>query len=121
MRSATDFLPRDISTLMNFATSVFTYFGSGRISRLGISLRRGMDPRANAALLRALLQRRYLAFRYGRRTALPHELIDGWHRMSSALVFLSMRRARMSFVSLRPRTAGLTAAPTKGPPTHKSK
>src|SRR5258705_9519010 len=43
MRSATDFLPRDISTLMNFATSVFTYFGSGRISRFGISLRRGMD------------------------------------------------------------------------------
>src|SRR5438046_10394414 len=47
MRSATDFLPRDISTLMNFATSVFTYFGSGRISRFGISLRRGMDVLEN--------------------------------------------------------------------------
>src|SRR5271169_4044309 len=42
MRSATDFLPWLISTLTNLATSLFEYFGSGRISRLGISLRRGM-------------------------------------------------------------------------------
>src|ERR1051326_7527305 len=42
MRSATDFLPRLISTLTNMATSPFEYLGSGRISRLGISLRRGM-------------------------------------------------------------------------------
>src|ERR1700758_5347707 len=42
MRSATDFLPWLMSTLTNFATSPFEYFGSGRISRLGISLRRGM-------------------------------------------------------------------------------
>src|SRR4051794_33745531 len=43
MRSATDFLPAVISTLTNFATSLFPYFGSGRISRLGISLRRGIS------------------------------------------------------------------------------
>src|SRR5688572_24978610 len=43
MRSATDFLPPVISTLMNFDTSWLAYFGSGRISRLGISLRRGIS------------------------------------------------------------------------------
>src|SRR5688500_5412957 len=42
MRSATDFLPRVISTLTNFATSTLLNFGSGRIWRLGTSLRRGM-------------------------------------------------------------------------------
>src|SRR5439155_15780121 len=42
MRSATDFLPRLMSTLTNLATSPLEYFGSGRISRLGISLRRGI-------------------------------------------------------------------------------
>src|SRR5438128_3174046 len=42
MLSATDFLPSAISTLTNFATSLLEYFGSGRISRLGISLRRGI-------------------------------------------------------------------------------
>src|SRR5437667_165792 len=42
IRSATDFLPRVISTLTNFATSTLLNFGSGRISRLGTSLRRGM-------------------------------------------------------------------------------
>jgi hypothetical protein len=44
MRSATDFLPLVINTLMNFATSPFEYFGSGRISRLVISLRLGFAP-----------------------------------------------------------------------------
>src|SRR5678815_2856162 len=43
MRSATDFLPRVISTLTNFASSTLLNFGSGRISRLGTSLRRGMN------------------------------------------------------------------------------
>src|SRR5260221_1035308 len=42
MLSATDFLPRVISTLTNFARSTLANFGSGRISRLGTSLRRGM-------------------------------------------------------------------------------
>src|SRR5512134_2446729 len=42
IRSATDFLPRVISTLTNFETSTFPNFGSGRISRFGTSLRRGM-------------------------------------------------------------------------------
>src|SRR3954471_17713720 len=42
MRSATDFLPRVISTLTNFASSTLWNFGSGRISRLGTSLRRGI-------------------------------------------------------------------------------
>src|SRR6478752_5542719 len=42
IRSATDFLPRVISTFMNLATSSLLNFGSGRISRLGTSLRRGM-------------------------------------------------------------------------------
>src|SRR3989304_10175943 len=42
MLSATDFLPRVISTLTNFGRSTLANFGSGRISRLGTSLRRGM-------------------------------------------------------------------------------
>src|SRR6185295_4629106 len=42
MLSATDFLPRVMSTFMNFARSMLANFGSGRISRLGTSLRRGM-------------------------------------------------------------------------------
>src|SRR5918995_6667740 len=42
MRSATDFLPRVISTLTNFATSTLLNFGSGRISRFGTSRRRGI-------------------------------------------------------------------------------
>src|SRR5690242_21409803 len=42
MRSATDFLPRVITTFTNFATSWLMYLGSGRTSRLGTSLRLGM-------------------------------------------------------------------------------
>src|ERR1700686_4524614 len=42
IRSATDFLPRVISTFMNLATSSLLCFGAGRISRLGTSLRRGI-------------------------------------------------------------------------------
>src|SRR5512135_2638848 len=42
IRSATLFLPRVISTLMNLATSSLLNFGSGRISRFGTSLRRGI-------------------------------------------------------------------------------
>src|SRR5215217_3134401 len=43
MFSATDFLPDSIRTLTNLATSVLPNFGSGRISRLGTSRRRGMS------------------------------------------------------------------------------
>src|SRR5882672_9993009 len=43
MFSATDFLPDSIKTLTNLATSVLPYFGSGRISRLGTSRRRGIS------------------------------------------------------------------------------
>jgi hypothetical protein len=43
MRSATDFFPRVINTLTNLATSVLRNLGSGKGSRLGTSLRRGMD------------------------------------------------------------------------------
>src|SRR4051812_43420330 len=42
MLSATDFFPACMSTLTNLATSTLKYFGSGKISRFGISLRRGM-------------------------------------------------------------------------------
>src|SRR6478752_2299159 len=42
IRSATDFLPRVMSTFMNLATSSLLCFGSGRISRFGTSLRRGI-------------------------------------------------------------------------------
>src|ERR1700691_2985931 len=42
MRSATDFLPDFINTLTNLATSWLPNFGSGRISRFCISLRRGI-------------------------------------------------------------------------------
>src|SRR3970282_700333 len=57
MPSATDFLPRVISTLMNLATSGWLNFGSGRISRLGTSLRRGMagcSPVSSLGRLRRL-------------------------------------------------------------------
>src|SRR3970040_1535964 len=57
MPSATDFLPRVISTLMNLATSGWLNFGSGRISRLGTSLRRGMgssSPCSSLGRLRRL-------------------------------------------------------------------
>src|SRR3984885_7605185 len=42
MRSATAFLPDSITTFMNFERSTDPNFGSGRISRLGTSRRRGM-------------------------------------------------------------------------------
>ena len=42
MRSATAFLPPSMMTFMNLESSTFPYFGSGRISRLGTSRRRGM-------------------------------------------------------------------------------
>src|SRR5687767_9212457 len=52
MRSATDFLPRVISTLTNLATSTLLNFGSGRISRLGTSLRRGIALQSLSRLRR---------------------------------------------------------------------
>src|ERR687891_290375 len=67
MRSATDFLPRVISTLTNLATSTLLNFGSGRISRFGTSLLRGirklggfrsLGPVLRTALLGDLAQRR---------------------------------------------------------------
>src|SRR5690606_17881024 len=42
MRSATDFLPASISTFTNLDTSTLPNLGSGRISRFGTSLRRGI-------------------------------------------------------------------------------
>src|SRR5664279_876646 len=42
MRSATAFLPDSITTFMNFERSTDPNLGSGRISRLGTSRRRGM-------------------------------------------------------------------------------
>src|SRR5260221_13600775 len=58
MCSATDFFPRVMRTLTNLATSALPYFGSGRISRLGTSLRRGMGIFRNSGrfgFLRAVL------------------------------------------------------------------
>src|SRR4029079_18066838 len=49
MRSAIAFLPPSMITFMNFDSSTLPYLGSGRISRLGTSRRRGM-------LLTSLLQ-----------------------------------------------------------------
>src|SRR5208282_2802925 len=43
MRSATAFLPSFMMTLPNLVTSTLPYFGSGRISRRGTSLRRGIS------------------------------------------------------------------------------
>src|SRR6185312_3004358 len=43
MFSATDFLPDNIRTLTNLATSTLPNLGSGRISRLGTSRRRGIS------------------------------------------------------------------------------
>src|SRR5271169_3117615 len=42
MRSATAFLPDSMITFMNFERSTEPNFGSGRMSRLGTSRRRGM-------------------------------------------------------------------------------
>src|SRR5512145_2890681 len=42
IRSATAFLPDSMITFMNFERSTEPNFGSGRISRLGTSRRRGM-------------------------------------------------------------------------------
>src|SRR3954453_11480387 len=42
MRSATAFLPPCMITFMNLASSTLPYLGSGRISRLGTSRRRGI-------------------------------------------------------------------------------
>src|SRR5690606_6513602 len=42
MRSATAFLPESMITFMNLASSTLPNFGSGRISRLGTSRRRGI-------------------------------------------------------------------------------
>src|SRR5258706_9758196 len=42
MRSAIAFLPPCMMTFMNLASSTLPYLGSGRISRLGTSRRRGM-------------------------------------------------------------------------------
>src|SRR6185369_14981912 len=50
MLSATDFLPRVMSTFMNFARSTLANFGSGRISRFGTSLRRGMRSLCSSAV-----------------------------------------------------------------------
>src|SRR5207237_6048107 len=43
MRSATAFLPPCMITFMNLASSTLPYLGSGRISRLGTSRRRGIS------------------------------------------------------------------------------
>src|SRR5262245_17827402 len=43
MRSATAFLPSSMMTLTNLVRSELLNFGSGRISRLGTSRRRGID------------------------------------------------------------------------------
>src|SRR5947209_4677730 len=43
MRSAMAFLPPCMITFMNLASSTLPYLGSGRISRLGTSRRRGIS------------------------------------------------------------------------------
>src|SRR5258706_171671 len=53
MRSATDFLPRVMSTLTNLASSWLLYFGSGSVSRFGTSLRRGISPQSLRIFSRA--------------------------------------------------------------------
>src|SRR6185436_5758435 len=50
MRSATAFLPDSMMTFMNLDRSTLPNFGSGRISRLGTSRRRGMDSSFNASV-----------------------------------------------------------------------
>src|SRR5438067_1024767 len=71
--------------------------------RVRLFRRRRVDPCADAALLRALLERWYLAFRDGRRTALPHELIDGWH--------LKIVRSGCPECAVALRAAGLIGVP----------
>src|SRR5882672_6234608 len=77
MCSAIDFLPRVISTLTNFATSPLPYFGSGRISRLGTSLRRGIgDLSGCLGLLRAVLGAALLAVLHALRVqAAAHDVV----------------------------------------------
>src|SRR5689334_13208134 len=76
MCSAMDFLPRVISTLTNLATSALPYLGSGRISRLGISLRRGMANLRGLGFLRAVLGPALLAVLHSLRVeAAAHDVI----------------------------------------------
>src|SRR6056300_1106741 len=59
MRSATAFLPPCMMTFINLARSTFPYLGSGRISRLGTSRRRGIFKPLNCfSWLVALLHNR---------------------------------------------------------------
>src|ERR1700712_3375790 len=55
MRSATAFLPDSITTFMNFERSTDPNLGSGRISRLGTSRRRGMVFPSSASVGARLL------------------------------------------------------------------
>src|SRR5690242_7679016 len=80
MCSAMDFLPRVISTLTNLATSALPYLGSGRISRLGISRRRGMIfsklSLRSLGLLRAVLGPALLAVLHSLRVeAAAHDVV----------------------------------------------
>src|SRR4051794_34699614 len=54
MRSATAFLPDSMMTFMNLDRSIDPNFGSGRISRLGTSRRRGISLFLCLQLARAL-------------------------------------------------------------------
>src|SRR5882672_697079 len=77
MCSAIDFLPRVMSTLTNFATSALPYFGSGRISRLGTSLRRGIvESLRGLGLLRAVLGAALLAILHALSVEAPaHDVV----------------------------------------------
>src|SRR3978361_2109258 len=75
MFSATDFLPDSIKTLTNLATSVLPNFGSGRISRLGTSRRRGISIPFSLQL-RLLPQRSRVAI-------ITNHLLDHYDRFNS--------------------------------------
>src|SRR5476649_1653056 len=78
MFSATDFLPDSIRTFTNFATSVLPNFGSGRISRLGTSRRRGISIPFNLQLRCA-----DMGFALSRRAIIAIHLLDHYGRLHS--------------------------------------
>src|SRR5215831_20126172 len=108
MRSATDFLPRVIRTLTNLETSTLPNFGSGRISRLGTSLRRGMIVLSLGCLrlLRAVLRSPLLAVLHTLGIEAPaHDVVAHAGQVFDAAAADEHHRVLLQVVPLAPDVA----------------
>src|SRR5690606_2062660 len=85
MRSATAFLPPSMITFMNLDSSTLPYFGSGRISRLGTSRRRGIFLNLFASV--------GAAFRLHRESHQDPHLLDPRHHGASGHYARTTRQA----------------------------